>query len=114
MGRIPADINVLKARRLDEQDPTSPFAPAPVEEVIEAIRDQQPDIVFMPHVETAAGIILPDFFFSNRRRHTSWTGDWSSDVCSSDLAPARGVEDVRLRVGERSPDRHGGGATRVE
>src|SRR6266487_4335688 len=26
------------------------------------------------------------FFFSSRRRHTSWTGDWSSDVCSSDLS----------------------------
>src|SRR6266581_7818954 len=25
------------------------------------------------------------FFFSRRRRHTRWTGDWSSDVCSSDL-----------------------------
>src|SRR6266487_4420993 len=24
------------------------------------------------------------FFFSSRRRHTRWTGDWSSDVCSSD------------------------------
>src|SRR4051794_41982365 len=28
------------------------------------------------------------FFFSSRRRHTRWTGDWSSDVCSSDLWPA--------------------------
>src|SRR4051794_41985029 len=28
---------------------------------------------------------LPKFFFSSRRRHTRWTGDWSSDVCSSDL-----------------------------
>src|SRR5690348_89044 len=28
------------------------------------------------------------FFFSSRRRHTRWTGDWSSDVCSSDLTPA--------------------------
>src|SRR6266850_4250087 len=26
------------------------------------------------------------FFFSSRRRHTSLQGDWSSDVCSSDLA----------------------------
>src|SRR5690348_18497416 len=26
------------------------------------------------------------FFFSSRIRHTSWTGAWSSDVCSSDLA----------------------------
>src|SRR5438876_8522977 len=28
------------------------------------------------------------FFFSSRRRHTRWTGDWSSDVCSSDLNQA--------------------------
>src|SRR5438876_9915157 len=28
------------------------------------------------------------FFFSSRRLHTRWTGDWSSDVCSSDLALA--------------------------
>src|SRR5688500_20290875 len=26
------------------------------------------------------------FFFSSRRRHTSLQGDWSSDVCSSDLS----------------------------
>src|SRR5690348_17486203 len=34
------------------------------------------------------------FFFSSRRRHTRWTGDWSSDVCSSDLesGPLRGRE----------------------
>src|SRR6266702_7141206 len=29
------------------------------------------------------------FFFSSRRRHTRWPRDWSSDVCSSDLADAR-------------------------
>src|SRR6266487_5148422 len=29
------------------------------------------------------------FFFSSRRRHTRWTGDWSSDVCSSDLIRTR-------------------------
>src|SRR6266487_4841660 len=29
------------------------------------------------------------FFFSSRRRHTRWTGDWSSDVCSSDLSCIR-------------------------
>src|SRR5438876_958848 len=28
------------------------------------------------------------FFFSSRRRHTRWTSDWSSDVCSSDLTTA--------------------------
>src|SRR5439155_6797440 len=30
------------------------------------------------------------FFFSSRRRHTSWPRDWSSDVCSSDLSPWTG------------------------
>src|SRR5256885_6669298 len=35
------------------------------------------------------------FFFSSRRRHTRLQGDWSSDVCSSDLGRhARGVEVV--------------------
>src|SRR5207302_2444938 len=27
------------------------------------------------------------FFFSSRRRHTRFSRDWSSDVCSSDLVP---------------------------
>src|SRR5437762_10622440 len=31
------------------------------------------------------------FFFSSRRRHTRYIGDWSSDVCSSDLACAVAV-----------------------
>src|SRR5256885_5314811 len=31
------------------------------------------------------------FFFSSRRRHTRLQGDWSSDVCSSDLATAKMV-----------------------
>src|SRR5688572_31783065 len=35
------------------------------------------------------------FFFSSRRRHTSFYCDWSSDVCSSDLAGA-----IDERVGE--------------
>src|SRR5689334_24308921 len=29
---------------------------------------------------------ISEFFFSSRRRHTSWNCDWSSDVCSSDLS----------------------------
>src|SRR5688500_20050299 len=34
------------------------------------------------------------FFFSSRRRHTRLQGDWSSDVCSSDLIPARKRSEV--------------------
>src|SRR5256885_11684143 len=35
------------------------------------------------------------FFFSSRRRHTRLQGDWSSDVCSSDLAQNLWVELVQ-------------------
>src|SRR6267154_5233502 len=35
------------------------------------------------------------FFFSSRRRHTRWTGDWSSDVCSSDLLVVARIETSR-------------------
>src|SRR5256885_8659796 len=31
------------------------------------------------------------FFFSSRRRHTRLQGDWSSDVCSSDLVDDGGI-----------------------
>src|SRR5256885_10968669 len=33
------------------------------------------------------------FFFSSRRRHTRLQGDWSSDVCSSDLAGVTRFDD---------------------
>jgi len=59
MGRIPTESIVLKARQIGD-DSQSPFAPAPIEEVVAAIREHQPDVVFAPHVETSSGIILPD------------------------------------------------------
>ncbi|HMV21948.1 MAG: alanine--glyoxylate aminotransferase family protein [Betaproteobacteria bacterium] len=59
MGRIPAESVVLKARQAGA-GPQAPFAPCPVEEVVAAIREQRPDVVFAPHVETASGMILPD------------------------------------------------------
>src|SRR2546430_7307377 len=43
---------------------------------------------------TLALCVLWFFFFSSRRRHTRFDCDWSSDVCSSDLATA--VEDRDL------------------
>src|SRR5205807_5439944 len=36
------------------------------------------------------------FFFSSRRRHTRLQGDWSSDVCSSDLRTQRLCGALRL------------------
>ena len=42
------------------RDSPSPWAPPPVEEVVAAIREQRPEMVFAAHVETASGILLPD------------------------------------------------------
>lgn len=58
-GGLTKSASVMKARQTGNAA-QSPFAPAPIEEVTEAIRDQKPAIVFAPHVETAAGVILPD------------------------------------------------------
>ncbi|MEX0279315.1 MAG: aminotransferase class V-fold PLP-dependent enzyme [Ruegeria sp.] len=58
-GGLTAEAVVLKARQTGNASP-SPFAPAPIDEVVETIRAERPDIVFAPHVETSAGVILPD------------------------------------------------------
>src|SRR5574339_105390 len=39
-----------------------------------------------------------NFFFSSRRRHTSSPGDWSSDVCSSDLIPSKEIPGLIFRM----------------
>src|SRR5256885_11518389 len=39
---------------------------------------------------------MRSFFFSSRRRHTRLQGDWSSDVCSSDLMLSDGAGAVLL------------------
>ncbi len=60
-GRIPAEATVLKARRIGDGK-HAPFAPAPIDEVVDSIRTNRPDAVFAPHVETASGILLPDSY----------------------------------------------------
>lgn len=67
MGAIPAEEIVLKARRIGE-GPTAPFAPPPIEEVVAAIRQHRPEVVFAPHVETASGIILPHDYMKDLTR----------------------------------------------
>ena len=59
MGRIAQESIVLKARRTSTEKEV-PWIPAPIEEVVAAIQQHQPAVVFAPHVETSAGMILPD------------------------------------------------------
>ena len=63
MGNIPSSATVLKARRV-EPGKQGAFAPAPIAEVVAAIREQRPDVVFAPHVETSAGMILPNDYLT--------------------------------------------------
>jgi aspartate aminotransferase-like enzyme len=58
-GRIAAEETVLKARPV-EPGPQAAFAPVPIAEVVATIKEKRPDVVFAPHVETAAGMMLPD------------------------------------------------------
>ncbi|MEL6585769.1 MAG: aminotransferase class V-fold PLP-dependent enzyme, partial [Pseudomonadota bacterium] len=58
-GAFTGGVEVIKARQ-SGNDSRSPFQPAPIEDVVARIQAEKPDVVFAPHVETSAGVILPD------------------------------------------------------
>ena len=57
MGNIPSGHTVLQAAMVDSA-PRSPFAPASIDMVTQAILNEKPALVFAPHVETSAGMML--------------------------------------------------------
>lgn len=61
MGGIPASTTVIKARQA-VKTAQAPWAPAPIAEVQAMIAQEKPAVVFAPHVETSAGMILPDHY----------------------------------------------------
>lgn len=58
-GQIHKSMTVLKAQ-YDHTEKNAAFRPFPLEQAITKIKEEKPSIVFMPHVETSAGMILPD------------------------------------------------------
>ncbi len=62
-GGFAKETTVCMARQ-SGNDSQTPFAPAPIEDVTKQIRDTRPDVVFAPHVETSAGMILPDDYIT--------------------------------------------------
>lgn len=62
-GGFAAQTTVVMARQTGN-DPRAPYAPPPVDEVVAKIREVKPEAVFAPHVETSAGIILPDDYIA--------------------------------------------------
>ncbi len=63
MGGFAAKTTVVMARQTGNR-PRSPYAPPPIEEVVAKVQETRPDLVFAPHVETSAGLILPDGYIS--------------------------------------------------
>ena len=59
MANLPREELVLKAR-FDSDNAQAQLSPYPIEEAVDAIRNERPDVIFAPHVETSAGMILPD------------------------------------------------------
>lgn len=59
LGSIPSATTVLTARPVEERH-QAPWQPVPVGEAVATIRAQRPEVVFAPHVETAAGMVLPE------------------------------------------------------
>ena len=60
-GRLARHTTVLAASQSDDSA-DAPFAPRPLEDILERIRAEKPDVVFCPHVETSAGMMMPDDF----------------------------------------------------
>ena len=58
-GHIPSAHTVLKAQPV-AAGRQQPYAPPPLDEVRAAVRKERPAVVFAPHVETSAGMLLPD------------------------------------------------------
>ena len=71
--QITEDVKVITARQLRDE-PQAPFAPPPLEEVIAHIERERPAVVFCPHVETSAGIILPNSYISEVAEATHQAG----------------------------------------
>jgi len=73
MGKIPSDTVVMQARRQGSGS-RAPFAPAPADEVAATIRETRPALVFAPHVETSAGLVLPDDYLRTVAKATHAVG----------------------------------------
>lgn len=63
-GAISGHVTVLKAKRVSEAS-ESPFAPIPIQEAAQTILAEKSEIVFLPHVETSSGMILPDAYIAS-------------------------------------------------
>ena len=73
MGSIASSHTVLMANSVRDED-LAPFAPPALELVLTKINEEKPKVVFAPHVETSAGMLLPDDYISQVAAATHQNG----------------------------------------
>ena len=73
MGSIASSHSVLMASPVRDED-QAPFAPPALDLVLTKINEEKPKVVFAPHVETSAGMLLPDDYISQVAAATHQNG----------------------------------------
>lgn len=72
-GKIASSHSVCMAQPVSNEE-QSPFAPAGLDQVLQRINEESPKVVFAPHVETSAGMLLPDEYIARVAEATHRNG----------------------------------------
>ena len=73
MGSIASSHTVSMANPVRDEE-QAPFAPPDLDLVLTKINEEKPKVVFAPHVETSAGMLLPDSYISQVADATHQSG----------------------------------------
>ncbi|WP_347350299.1 alanine--glyoxylate aminotransferase family protein [Intrasporangium sp.] len=107
-GAISDEVTVCAARPLDGSVHAQ-WRPAPVDEVVAAIRAGRPEVVFAPHVETAGGILLPDDYIRSVAAATQEVGGTFVLDCIASGALWVDLADLGVDVLLSAPQKGGSG-----
>ena len=72
-GKIASSHSICMAQPVSNEG-QSPFAPADLDQVLQRINEESPKVVFAPHVETSAGMLLPDEYITHVAEATHQNG----------------------------------------
>ncbi|MBT95296.1 MAG: aminotransferase [Acidimicrobiaceae bacterium] len=72
-GKIASSHSVCMAQPVSNEE-QSPFAPPGLDQVLQRINEESPKVVFAPHVETSAGMLLPDEYITHVAETTHQNG----------------------------------------
>ena len=96
-GDLTGNATVMKAQMQGNSTP-APFAPSPIDDVIKAIETHKPQVVFAPHVETSAGVILPDDYIQQMAEAAHAVGALLNAAQTLQLVMAEQMTEERERA----------------